>query len=150
MKKFTWGHGIALALACFIGFILYLIFIFPIGKQTSDLVSDNYYQDELEYQKVIDAKKNADQLSQKPFFAQLPYGIRIAFPKETIDAGQQVHFELYSTNDKEKDKKQNVNLDSNNSFLVPKEMLSTGSYTLKVRWKKSDIEYQVDYELVWK
>ena len=57
MKKFTWGHGIALALACFIGFILYLIFIFPIGKQTSDLVSDNYYQDELEYQKVIDAKK---------------------------------------------------------------------------------------------
>lgn len=150
MKKFTWGHGIALALACFIGFILYLIFIFPIGKQTSDLVSDNYYQDELEYQKVIDAKKNADQLSQNPFFAQLPYGIRIAFPKETIDAGQQVHFELYSTNDKEKDKKQNVNLDSNNSFLVPKEMLSTGSYTLKVRWKKSDIDYQVDYELVWK
>jgi len=112
MKKFTWGHGIALALACFIGFILYLIFVFPIGKQTSDLVSDNYYQDELEYQKVIDAKKNADQLSQKPFFAQLPYGIRIAFPKETIDAGQQVHFELYSTNDKEKDKKQNVNLDT--------------------------------------
>lgn len=150
MKKFTWGHGIALALACFIGFILYLIFIFPIGKQTSDLVSDNYYQDELEYQKVIDAKKNADQLSQKPFFAQLPYGVRIAFPKETIDAGQQVHFELYSTNDKEKDKKQNVNLDSNNSFLVPKEMLSTGSYTLKVRWKKSNIDYQVDYELVWK
>lgn len=150
MKKFTWGHGIALALACFIGFILYLIFIFPIGKQTSDLVSDNYYQDELEYQKVIDAKKNADQLSQKPFFAQLPYGIRIAFPKETIDAGQQVHYELYSINDKEKDKKQNVNLDNNNSFLVPKEMLSTGSYTLKVRWKKSDIDYQVDYELVWK
>ena len=150
MKKFTWGHGIALALACFIGFILYLIFIFPIGKQTSDLVSDNYYQDELEYQKVIDAKKNADKLSQKPFFAQLPYGIRIAFPKEAIDSGQQVHFELYSTNDKEKDKKQNVNLDSNNSFLVPKEMLSTGSYTLKVRWKKSDIDYQVDYELVWK
>jgi len=29
-------------------------------------------------------------------------------------------------------------------------MLSTGSYTLKVRWKKSDIDYQVDYELVWK
>jgi hypothetical protein len=113
-------------------------------------IINNYYQDELEYQKVIDAKKNADQLSQKPFFAQLPYGIRIAFPKETIDAGQQVHFELYSTNDKEKDKKQNVNLDNNNSFLVPKEMLSTGSYTLKVRWKKSDIDYQVDYELVWK
>lgn len=150
MKKFTWGHGIALALACFICFILYLIFVFPIGKQTSDLVSDNYYQDELEYQKVIDAKKNAEQLPQKPYFAQLPYGVRIAFPKEIADARQPIHYELYSTNDKNKDKKQNVNLDSNNSFLVPKEMLSTGSYTLKVKWKKSNQDYQVDYELVWK
>ena len=155
MKKFTWGHGAAIALGCFIIFILSIIFLgsrllFPNGNPNSELVSDNFYPDELTYQKVIDAKKNADQLSQKPFFAQLPYGIRIAFPKETIDAGQQVHFELYSTNDKEKDKKQNVNLDNNNSFLVPKEMLSTGSYTLKVRWKKSDIDYQVDYELVWK
>ena len=104
MKKFTWGHGIALALLSFIGFILYLIFIFPIGKQDSELVSENYYEDELDYQKVIDAKKNAETLSQKPFFAQLPYGIRIAFPEEIIDANTQVHFELYSTNDKTKDK----------------------------------------------
>lgn len=150
MKKFTWGHGIALALASFIGFILYLIFIFPIGKQNSDLVTENYYEDELEYQKVIDAKNNANSLAQKPFFAQLPYGIRIAFPKETVDAGQQVHFELYSTNNKEKDKKQNITIDSNNSFLIPKEMLSTGSYTLKVRWKKNNIDYQVDYDIIWK
>lgn len=150
MKKFTWGHGIALALASFIGFILYLIFIFPIGKQNSDLVTENYYEDELEYQKVIDAKNNANSLAQKPFFAQLPYGIRIAFSKETIDAGQQVHFELYSTNNKEKDKKQNITIDSNNSFLIPKEMLSTGSYTLKVRWKKNNIDYQVDYDIIWK
>lgn len=150
MKKFTWGHGIALALACFIGFILYLIFIFPIGKQNSDLVTENYYEDELEYQKVIDAKNNADALVQKPYFAQLPYGIRIAFPKEAIDAAQQVHFELYSTNDKYKDKKQTVTLDSNNSILITKELLSPGSYTLKVRWKKSDKDYQVDYDIIWK
>ena len=107
MKKLHWGHGLAIALGCFMIFILFLIFVFPMGKQNSEMISNNYYEEELEYQKVIDAKKNADQLSQKPFFAQLPYGIRIAFPKETIDAGQQVHFELYSTNDKEKDKKQN-------------------------------------------
>lgn len=150
MKKFTWGHGIALALACFVGFILYLIFIFPIGKQNSDLVTENYYEDELEYQKVIDAKNNADALAQKPFIAQLPYGIRIAFPIDLIDANQQVHYELYSTNDKYKDKKQNVMLDNNNSFLIPKEMLSIGSYTLKVRWKKSDKNYQVDYDITWK
>jgi hypothetical protein len=55
--KFTWGHGIVVALGLFISFILYLIFIFPIGKQNSELVTENYYEDELSYQKVIDAKK---------------------------------------------------------------------------------------------
>ena len=150
MKKFTWGHGVALALASFIGFILYLILIFPIGKQNSELVSDNYYPDELNYQKIIDAKKNAEKLTQKPFFAQLPYGVRIAFPKEIIDANAQVHYELYSTNDKNKDKKENIQIDANNTFLIPKEQFSIGSYTLKVSWKKSDKDYQVDYDVIWK
>mgnify|MGYP000485157236 CR=1 FL=1 len=150
MKKFTWGHGIALALLLFVGFILYLIFIFPIGKQNSELVTENYYEDELEYQKVIDAKKNAETLPQKPLFAQLPYGIRIAFPEELIDANTKVHFELYSTNDKTKDKKGDTSLDSNHTFIVPKELLSLGSYTLKVRWNKSGKDYQVDYDVQWK
>lgn len=150
MKKFTWGHGIALALLAFVGFILYLIFIFPMGKQNSELVTENYYEDELDYQKVIDAKKNAETLSQKPYFAQLPYGIRIAFPEEIIDANTQVHFELYSTSDKTKDRKGEVSLDSNHTFLVPKELLSLGSYTLKVRWSKAGTDYQVDYDVQWK
>lgn len=155
MKKFTWGHGIAIALGLFICFILFLIFFyaklaFPNGNDNSELVSDNYYSDELNYQKVIDAKKNAEELSKKPFFAQLPYGIRIAFPKEIIDTNAQVHYELYNTNDKYKDKKENIQIDANNTFLIPKEHLSTGSYTLKVRWKKSDKDYQVDYDIIWK
>ena len=70
MKKFTWGHGIAIALGSFICFILYLILIFPIGKQNSELVTESYYEDELAYQKVIDAKANADNQKTKPFFAR--------------------------------------------------------------------------------
>lgn len=150
MKKFTWGHGMALALLSFIGFILYLIFIFPIGKQNSELVTENYYEDELDYQKVIDAKKNADELPQKPFIAQLPYGVRIAFPPDIIDANTSVHYELYSTNDKNKDKTGNITLDGNRSFLVPKEMFTVGSYILKVRWNNGNKTYQVDYEIIWK
>ena len=69
--KFTWGHGIVVALGLFISFILYLIFVFPIGKQNSELVTENYYEDELSYQKVIDAKNNAATLTAKPQYAQL-------------------------------------------------------------------------------
>ena len=68
--KFTWGHGIVVALGLFISFILYLIFVFPIGKQNSELVTENYYEDELSYQKVIDAKNNAETLASIRFIKQ--------------------------------------------------------------------------------
>ncbi len=57
MKKLNWGHGLAIALGCFIIFILSLIFIFPMGKQNAEMISNNYYEEELQYQDVIDAKK---------------------------------------------------------------------------------------------
>lgn len=148
--KFSWGHGIIVALALFIGFILYLIFIFPIGKQNSELVTESYYEDELAYQNVIDAKKNADNLPAKPQYAQLPYGIRIAFPKDITNANSKIDFYLYRTNDKTQDKKATIKLDENNSFLVPKELMIPGSYTLKIRWNKDNKDYQVDYDVEWK
>lgn len=150
MKKFSWGHGIALALALFIGFILYLIFIFPIGKQNSELVTESYYEDELEYQKVIDAKKNAESLPAKPQYAQLPEGIKITFPSEIVNANSSVDYYLYRTNDKTQDLKGSITLDQNNSFTLPKKVLINGNYTLKVKWKKDNKEYQVDYDLEWK
>jgi hypothetical protein len=113
------GHGIAIALGSFICFILYLILIFPIGKQNSELVTESYYEDELAYQKVIDAKANADN-QKKTVFCTITYGIRIAFPKEIIDANSKIEYYLYRTNDKTQDKSQKINLDNNNSFLIPK------------------------------
>lgn len=48
-SKFTWGHGMVLALAGFIAFILGMIFFYTRGYQTSEMVSENYYEDELIY-----------------------------------------------------------------------------------------------------
>lgn len=148
--KFNWGHGVALALGIFIAFILYLIFIFPIGKQNSELVTENYYEDELAYQKVIDAKKNADQLAQKPQFVQNIDGIKITFPQEILNANSKIEYYLYRTNDKTKDKFGSVLLDQSNSFLIPKKSFELGNYTLKIKWNKDSINYQVDYDVVWK
>lgn len=148
--KFTWGHGIVVALGLFISFILYLIFIFPIGKQNSELVTENYYEDELSYQKVIDAKKYAANLTAKPQYAQLPYGIRIAFPKDINNENAKIEYYLYRTNDKTQDKTGSVQLDADNSFLIPKNFMIPGSYTLKVLWTKDGKDYQVDYDVEWK
>ena len=148
-KKFSWGHGIVVALASFIAFILFMILIFPEGQQNSELVSDDYYQDELSYQTVIDSKKNADLLAEKPSFQQSPAGIKILFPATLTPENGKVNFELYRTDDSNLDVKKELSLDAAHAILIPAKVISKGSYTLKVKWQQDKKPYQVDYDVLW-
>lgn len=148
-KNFTWGHGIFIALGSFMIFILFMVLIFPNGKQNSDLVSDNYYDDELMYQKVIDSKKNAEKLTEKPIINQTSEGLKIDFPASEIPDQLKVNFELYRTDDSNLDVKKEGYL-KENSLLIPGNVISKGSYTLKLKWLKNKIPYQIDYDVLWK
>jgi hypothetical protein len=61
----SWGKGIVLA---FIGFAAFIgVLVTVCVKQDVNLVSKDYYKEELNYQQQIDAMKNAAQLTTKPF-----------------------------------------------------------------------------------
>ena len=149
MKKLHWGHGLAIALGCFIIFILFLIFVFPMGKQNAEMISNNYYEEELEYQQVIDAKNNATKLKEQPAYKATSEGMMISFPSEIMPDNGKVNFVLFRTNDSNLDVKKEIAL-QHNVFLIPKKVISAGSYTLKLKWKENKIPYQVDYDILWK
>ncbi|MDY3316738.1 FixH family protein [Riemerella anatipestifer] len=148
--KFTWAHGVVAALGSFVLFILYLIFVFSHGQQNSELVSNNYYEDELAYQSVIDAKKNASTIENTPQYQQTPNGIYITFPSENNNQNTRIKFILYRIDDQRLDVKKEMTLDANNSFLIPKNILVPGGYILKLMWTKDSKNYQIDYDLIWK
>lgn len=110
-KKFNWGHGIALALGSFMAFILFMILVFPNGKQGAELVTEHYYNEELQYQSVIDAKKNAEHLSAKPIYAQSANGILITFPQDILPTQSKVNINLFRTNDATLDVVKDLTLD---------------------------------------
>lgn len=149
-KKFTWGHGIVLALGSFIAFILFMILVFPNGKQGAELVTEHYYNEELLYQGVIDSKNNADSLAEKPVYSQNDQGIKITFPASISPDQSKVNFNLFRTNDALLDVIKEMTLNSDNSFLIPKQVISKGSYTLKVKWLENKKPYQLDYDVEWK
>lgn len=149
-KKLSWGHGVILALGSFIAFILFMVFGFTHGQQNSELVSNNYYEDELAYQTVIDAKKNAENLSEIPNYQQLESGIKIIFPTTVIPENNSVNFELYRTDDANLDVKKELTLDASHAIFIPKNIIAKGSYTLKVKWTQNKKPYQVDYDILWK
>lgn len=150
MKNFTWGHGVFLALAAFIIFILSMLFLFPNGQKNSEMVTDNYYEEELQYQDVIDAKKRADNLSQKPSYSQTTDGIRIAFPEEYSNSDTAVKFVLNRTDDQNLDIKKTVQLNPDHSFTIPADVLKKGNYTLRLMWTKDKVDYRLDYDVIWK
>lgn len=150
MKNFTWGHGVFLALASFIIFILSMVFLFPNGQKNSEMVTDKYYEEELQYQNVIDAKERADALKEKPVYSQNASGIGIKFPTEINNTNTKVNFVLNRTDDQNLDIKKEIKLDSSNSFLIPAALLKKGNYTLRLSWIKDKTDYRLDYDVIWK
>jgi hypothetical protein len=152
MKNFSWGHGVVIALAAFIIFILSMLFLFPNGQKNSEMVTDNYYEEELKYQDVIDAKKRADDLQkeEKPVYSQDINGIKITFPKDYNNSNTTVKFVLNRTDDQNLDIKKSEQIDAQQSLLIPSKVLKIGGYTLRLTWTKDKQEYRMDYDVIWK
>lgn len=149
--KISWGHGVVIALGAFMLFIVGMILIFPMGKQNAELITDNYYEEELHYQDVIDAKNRADKLVQNPELKLITQkGIEVFFPKEFNNTNSKIDFHLFRTNDSNLDVKREISLDQNNSFSIPKSVIQTGNYTLKLKWIKDKVTYQRDFDIEWK
>lgn len=150
MKNFSWGHGVFLALASFIIFILSMLFLFPNGQKNSEMVTEHYYEEELQYQSVIDAKKRADDLAEKPIYSQSPTGIKLTFPEDINNSNSKISYVLNRSDDQNLDIKRKETLDATRSFTIPKAVLKNGNYTLRLMWTKDKVDYRLDYDVIWK
>ena len=81
--KINWGTGIVIVIAAFISFIMYFVITMSTNNKYSyDLVTDNYYQQELQYQKQIEAEKNAKNLIENVKLKHSEFGLTVNFPKD--------------------------------------------------------------------
>ena len=83
--KINWGTGIVIAFVLFISFILFFVIKASTQKKYNyDLVSEEYYKDELNYQTDIDKLNNTKELNIKITTIKTKDGIEIAFPENYI------------------------------------------------------------------
>ena len=119
----NWGKGLAIAMAAFIVFILYLAI--TLMRTKVDLVSDDYYSQELVYQKKLDAISKADSLS--PIKTeQTSDQFIVYFPSEKTWDSTKVY--LFRPNNKNLDIQFVVK--DQQSFIGPMSKLEKGSYEL--------------------
>ena len=79
--KINWGTGIVIAFIAFISFIMYFVISMNTNsKYDHDLVTEDYYKQELEFQNEIDKESNSKHLVENISWKKTTDGIHIIFP----------------------------------------------------------------------
>lgn len=138
--KINWGTGIVIAIVLFMVFILFFVYKSLTPEYSHELVSEEYYKDELHYQKEIDKLNNAVKLETMISLSNSEKGITIKFP-ENIDYPQVkgiISFQRYSNSVLDFDK--DIMLLSD-EFLIPDSVLVSGKWIIKIDWNYKGQEY---------
>ena len=141
MKKFNWGTGIVVAFVLFISLILY--FVIKTSADSTyeyDLVTEDYYKEELKYQEKIDKLTNSKSLKNNLFIEKLAEGIFIKFPKEFEHKDIQGIVYLYRPSNQSLDREIPLSL-SNSTLHIPNKVLVDGRWDIHVEWSYKDIKY---------
>ena len=128
--KFNWGYKILFVYLSFAGGILYLVY--RTSLENRDLVSDNYYEEELAYQKIIDQSAKTAKLSAavEVVIDQLNNTIQITLPPEFSNSNTIGKWDLYFAANRKMDIEGTIN--TNNGYQqIPLPEGRSGNYTFK-------------------
>ncbi len=140
IKKFNWGHGLLLFIILFVGSMLYLVSL--CFKEHFDLVSDDYYEKELVYQKQIERKKNTSSLESELTiqYNKMDKRIVIQLPSRFNNLSIPLDIVLYKPDNASLDKQLSITaIDS--KATVDASLLKPGLWRMQVYWNGKDESY---------
>ena len=141
--KFNWGVGIFSFYGLFVLFILALVF--RSTQENVDLVTEDYYQQEIEYEKVMRKKANANALEEGISYTLNRMNITVQFPHEQQDLSGSIL--VYRPSNKQFDKRYEIQVDSLNSQLLEVGPAPAGLYKLKVDWVNDSVGYYIEEDV---
>ena len=147
--KLNWGTAIVIAFIGFIGFIMFFVVRMSTDdKYNHELVADDYYQQELEYQNDIDKVENAKTLSEEISYAKTDEGLLLSFPKEIDQLKIEGKVFLIRPSNKQLDFEMPISL-SNHYLLIPDNRLLDGRWNMKIEWTESGKAYMFKTALTY-
>ncbi len=142
--KISWGFKIAVLYIGFMGLIITLVV--ASSHQHFDLVSKDYYAQEVAYQGVIDAGKNQANMS-APIALHADAGnVTIELPAEFKEKVVSGSVQFYSPVNSAWDQKVDARF-TNNSMTVPRSKLQNTRYTIKISLDANGKKYYQESEI---
>lgn len=145
--KFNWGTGIVLAFIAFISFIMYFVINMTVNKKYEhDLVTENYYGKELQFQNDINKLERSKTLDENIVWKRTPEGILIVFPASISLEDIVGNVSLYRPSNKQLDFETAIIL-TDHQMLIPDERLVGGRWNLSIDWQVKGNTYLYKTEI---
>jgi len=144
MKKLMHAGNLIL-----IGFGIMVLFIaglvYECTQNPSVMVSDNYYEQELKFQDLIDARANAQRFNDSLLLIKNHGEVLFKIPKELNGLLQNLKIELYNTSDDKKDKNFVLQKNEEGIYKVNTSTWGSGSYLLKLHFTSGAKNYYKEF-----
>ena len=147
--KINWGTGIVIAFVLFIAFILYFVINMSVNdKYNHDLVTEEYYKKELEYQNDIDKQEKSKTLEKDITVIKTNEGLLIKFPENLDFKSIKGKVFLYRPSNKQLDFETSISLSKPN-LLIPDKRLVDGRWNIAIDWQYKKNLYLFKDSLVY-
>jgi len=145
--KINWGTGLVIGMVIFIGFILILVYKMTTDHNLEhDLVTDGYYQKEMELQEDIYARQNSMAMEKQIIGQKNTKGYVLEFPESYDPKNIEGTVFLYRTSSKKLDFELPLELTDSN-FLIPDEFLLEGRWNITIDWEYEGKKFRFKKEI---
>jgi len=140
--KISWGVGISITIIVFL--IASLATVYFTTTVDYDLVTEEYYENELVYQVQIDKMNRTNELPEQLVIKLEGENIQFKFP--SIFNNNEIEGEIYfyKPSNEDLDVQTAIKLDEKNSLYFSYSDLSKGLWKIKVEWGVEGVEYYTE------
>ena len=135
----NWGNKLLFVFILFGSGISYMVY--RCMQTPVDLVSKDYYRDELAYQHVIDGTRQANTLSGKVQLNTTAESIRIQLPAEMKHRTVTGSIRFYCPSDAIRDRDIILHPDDDGRQDIARNQLTAGHYTVSISWEAGGVGY---------
>ena len=143
--KIGWGWKIMILYLGFMGMIIALVA--ASSNQKIDLVSKDYYKDEIAYQEVIYGTKNANALHAKATVKESATDVVIQLPEEMKNHSVKGTVLFYCPSNMENDRHLTLSTDADGKQTIELKKFSKGNYTVKIDWQDATTHFYTERPL---
>lgn len=137
----NWGWKIVLLYSAFVIMTLSMVIFFM--RQKVDLVADDYYKQEIQYQSQIDKITNARSLKEPVGYnySHQPRTVKLSFPNAHVQQGLVGKIHFYRPANAKEDKEFDINTNESGEQIISISSLSRGLWKIKISWNSGGKEF---------